>query len=166
MAETQPRGQRFRVRGSGFTVFSYNGSKLKFSEVVRDTAPRPVADPVAVQPMDARRPIEIAFPRAAGIGTLVVTITEQWDREVWRQFPGYRTGIINDIVDVFDRSARIGGVTAVKLILPPPPHKRRAVFYHNAVITDIDQSEDINIASMTVGRTVTITYTHRTSKGG
>lgn len=165
MSQTQPRGQRFRVRGSGYTVFSYNGSVLKFCETIRDTAPRPVADPVAVQPMDARHPIEIAFPRAAGIGTLVASITEEFSRDVWRQFPGYRNGVINDIVDVFERSARIGGVTAVKLILPPRG-SRRAVFYHNAVITDIDQSEDINIASMTVGRTVTITYTHRTSKGG
>lgn len=159
-------GQRFRVRGSGYTLFRYNGSDLMFCETVRDTAPRPVAEPVAVQPIDARHPIEIAFPRAAGIGSLVVTITEQWDSEVWRQFPGYRTGIINDIVDVFDRSATIGGVTAVKIISPPSPHKKRSVFYHNAVITDIDQTEDINIASMTVGRTVTITYTHRTQIGG
>lgn len=166
MATTQARGQRFRVRGSGFTVFSYAGSRLKFLENVQDTAPRPVAAPVAVQPMDARHPIEVAFARAAGVGVLTAVITEEWDREVWRQFPGYRTGVINDIVDVFERSSRIGGVTLVKLILPDPPRKRRAVFYHNAVITDIDQSEDIRIESMTIGRPVTITYTHRTAKGG
>jgi hypothetical protein len=115
----QPRGQRFRVRGSGYTVISYNGKQLTFVEVLRDTAP-PCGRPRSRAADGRAAPDQIAFPKAAGIGTLVVTVTEQWDREVWRQFPGYGAGVINDIVDVFARSASIGGVTAMKIIITLP----------------------------------------------
>lgn len=160
----QANRQRFRVVGSGYTFFSYAGSKIKFCEMIQDQSPAPVAPPEPVQPLDARHPIEIAFPRAAGAGTLVLQIKEEWDRDVWRQFKGYGTGVINDIVDLFDTTATVGGVACAKLIVPPLGHKPRAVIYHNCVIVDADFGEQVAINSMTVNKSVTIMYTHTTRK--
>ena len=160
------RSQRFRVVGSGYTIFSYAGSNLKFCETIQDQPPAPVAPPEPVQPLDERHPIEIAFPRAAGAGTLVLAIKEEWDKEIWRQLPGYQSGLINDIVDLFDRSVRNGKVFCTKLIVPPPGHKPRTVIYHNAVLVDADLGEQVAINSMTVNKTLTLMYTHTTRRGG
>lgn len=169
---TQPRrNQRFRIVGSGFTLFSYNGSRVKFCTSVAETAPRPVTGApgggaaVGIQPLDALRPIEIVFPRAVGMGTLVLTIQEEWEREVWRQFTGFKTGQINDLADVLQRSSEVGGVACTKVINPPPPYKPSMVVYHGCVITDIDMSETVTIDRLVPGRNVTINYTHRTIKG-
>lgn len=158
--------QHFRVVGSAYTIFRYDGNKTRFVETIQDQPPAPVAQPEAVQPLDARHPIEIAFPRAAGAGTLVLGLKEEWDREIWRQFTGFKNGVINDIVDMFERSAAHPNVTCVKLILPPPGHKSRAVIYHNCVIVDADLGEQVAIASMTVTKTITVMYTHTTRRGG
>ena len=158
--------QKFRVVGSGYTVFSYAGSQLNFCDTITDQPPPPVAQPEPVQPLDERHPIEIAFPRAAGAGSLVVQIREQWDKEIWRQFPGFQNGQINDIVDLFERSVENGQVFCMKLIKPPPGHKPRAVIYHGCVIVGADLGENVSIASMTVPKTITIMYTKTTRKGG
>lgn len=158
--------QRFRVVGSSYTVFSYAGTQIHFAETIQDQPPAPVAPPEPVQPLDERHPIEIAFPRAAGAGTLVLTLKEQWDQEIWRQLPGYQTGVINDIVDLFDRSVANGKVFCTKLIVPPPGHNPRAVIYHGAVLVDADFGEQVAINAMTVNKTITVMYTHTTRKGG
>lgn len=166
MPEQPVNAQRFRIVGSGFTLFRYAGSPIKFCTAIQDQAPRPVGNgPQPVQPLDARHPIEIAFPRAATHGVLTLQIIEEWDREFWTRLPGYNQRNINDIVDVFDRSADIGGVTCVKII-KGPRGIRRAVQYHGAQIVDIDMSEQVTIDALTVGRTVTMWYTHTTRKGG
>ena len=79
---------KFRV-GGGYTFFNFNGQPLAFVDVVRETAPRPVAAPQAIQPLDRPYPIEIALPNALEAGTIEVTFREQWDQEVWEQLPGF-----------------------------------------------------------------------------
>lgn len=158
--------QKFRVVGSGYTLFSYSGKDLMFCETVQDQPPAPVAPPEPVQPLDARHPIEIAFPRAAGAGTLVLSIKEQWDSDVWRQLSGFQGGIINDIVDLYERSVEQGKIVCVKVIEPPPGHPKRMVIYHGCVVVDADFGEAVAINSMTVNKTVTLMYTHTTRKGG
>jgi len=160
------KAQRYRVVGSAYTLFSYDGNRVQSCESMQDQPPAPVAPPEPVQPLDERHPLEIAFPRAAGAGTLVLTIKEEWDREIWRQFPGYKTGVINDIVDLFDRAQDVGRVACAKLIIPPRGHKPRAVIYHGCVIVDADLGEQVAINSMTVNKTITLMYTHTTRKGG
>lgn len=125
-----------------------------------------MAPPEPIQPLDERHPIEIAVPQAAGPGTLVLSIKEEWDREVWRQFAGFQGGVINDIVDLLDRSIRRGKVFCTKLIVPPPGHKPRAVIYHGATIVDADFGEQVSINAMTVNKTVTIMYLYTTRRGG
>lgn len=158
--------QKFRVVGSAYTLFYYGGEAIYGCEQIADQPPRPVNQPEAVQPLDEKHPIEIAFPRAAGAGMLVLSIKEQWDKEVWRMFPGFRDGQINDIVDLFERSVAQGQVACTKLIVPPPGHPPRKVIYHGCVITDADFGDNIAIAAMTVNRVVQIMYTHTTRQGG
>lgn len=157
--------QRFRIGGSGYTLFSYDNSPIMFCEQVRDTPPRPVANPKPIQPLDELHPIEIAFSRALTEGTLVLSIIEEWDREVWAQFPGYE-GLINDLSDIFTISASKGNsVTCMKAILSPSG-KTRVVQYHGCVITDIDMSDTVTSGTQTNTRDVTIMYTHVTRKEG
>ena len=156
--------QRFRVVGSGYTLFSYNGQNINFCQEVQDTPPQPVAPPQPVQPIDAQHPLEIAVPSAAGAGQLTLTIIEQWSQEVWAQFPGYSA--INDIVDLLNVSASIGGVTCVKLITPPSSTgvASRMVIYHGCMIVNANLGEDVRIESMTVGKTVQLMYTSQSRK--
>jgi hypothetical protein len=165
MAVQPKRGQRFRILGSGYTIFKYHGDRLHFCQQIQDRPPDPVAPPQAIQPLDARHPIEIAFPAAVREGTLTLVIFEEWDRDVWRQFFGFRRGQFSDLADVFDQAIAVGAVTCVKVI-KKPGGGRRLVQYHGAVITNIDMSENIAIDTLTVGRTVTITYTRRVVSGG
>lgn len=162
---SQFRTQTFRVVGSGFTLFTYNGSTVLNCQQIRDEPPRPVATPQEIQPLDARYPIEIAFPRAAHAGTLVLGIYEEWSRDIWQQFTPFASGI-NDIVDLFDASAALGGVTCVKLIVPPAPNRTRSVIYHNSVVVDMDRGETVAIENMVPTKTLTLMYTHTTRSFG
>ena len=157
---------RFRVVGSSFTVFRYAGSPLIFCETIQDQAPAPVAPPEPVQPLDERHPIEIAFPRAAGAGTLVLAVKEQWDKDVWRILPGYKTGQLNDIVDLFERTVNNGDVACAKLIIPPKGIKPRSVIYHGCVMVDAQLGEQVAINAMTVNKQITLMYRYTTRKGG
>jgi hypothetical protein len=159
------RGQQFRVLGSGYTVFYYAGSRIRYCQTIQDNPPQPVAPPQDVQGIDDKRPVEIAFAKAVRSGSVVLTIFEEWERDVWRQFFGYRRGVYSDLADVFERATQIGGVQCAKVIRTPAGNKR-LVIYHNSVITNIDMSDSIAIDTLTVGRPVTITYTHRTLRGG
>lgn len=158
--------QKFRVVGSAYTLFYYGGESIFGCEQVADTPPSPVNQPEPVQPLDEKHPIEIAFPRAAGAGMLQLVIKEQWDKEVWRMFPGFKDGQINDIVDLFERSVAQGQVACTKLIVPPPGHAPRKVIYHGCVIVDADFGDNISIVAMTANRQITIMYTHTTRQGG
>lgn len=163
---TQPTtSQRFRIGGSGYTLFSYNGSPIMFCRQISDQAPTAVAQPAAIQPLDEPHPIEIAFPRAVGAGKLTLTIMEEWDRDVWAQFPGYE-GLVNDLSDIFRISAEQGNsVTCLKTI-KAPSGRQRVVQYHGCVITNVSMGDDIQIGTMVPERTVEITYTHVTRKEG
>ncbi len=146
--------QKFRV-GGGYTAFVYNGKPVLYLDQIADTAPRPVAAPEPVQPLDEAYPIEIAFPKAAGAGTLVLSIREQWASNVWETLPGYEG--TNDIVEVFQRNIDSGGVTCMKIITGPNG-VRRGFSYNGCVITDINDSETITIGTMTLPKQITLMY--------
>lgn len=158
--------QKFRVVGSAYTIFYYKGQSIFGCEMVQDQPPQPVASPEPIQPLDERHPIEIAFPRAAGAGSLVLRIKEQWDLDVWRMLGDYSSGPIHDIVDLLERSAAVGKVTCTKIITPPPGHKPRTVTYNGCVVVDADFSDNVAIQAMTIDKTITLAYTHTTRQGG
>lgn len=154
---------KFRV-GGGYTVFQYNNSPLLYVQTVTDQAPQPVAAPEPVQPLDAPRPIEIAFAAAHGVGNLQLSVFEQWESPVWATmvtnspFAG-----LNDIVDVFRSNVNNGAVTCTKIVNIPrrgnAGASRRIKTYSGCYVTMIDDSETVNVGTITLPKAITITYT-------
>src|SRR3954468_16149925 len=84
-ATTLSKAELFRVGGSGFTVFQWEGKPIGFAQGVSHTSPQPVAAPVAIQPMDQRYPMQIITPAAVGPGTLQLQLYERYNSKVWDQ---------------------------------------------------------------------------------
>jgi hypothetical protein len=181
------KAQPFRVGGSGFTSFWWNGQAIGFAQMVSHQAPQPVAAPVAIQPLDQQYPMSIITPAAIGAGTLQVQLFEMYGTKVWDQImyitdnsnsaqgsgsfgsagekPQY-----NDLAEIFLRLAALNvGVTASKIVYPPntgvrggPKVRHYADLYHNIVITDVRDDEQIEIGTMEVLKNMTLMYTHMT----
>jgi hypothetical protein len=148
-----------RVGGSGFTTMMWNGQRLAYLQVIQDTPPAPVATAQAIQPMDESVPLEIVTAMAVGCGTLKLTFYELWNEPVWSMLPGLQ-GTYN-LLTVLQAQINLGAVTMQKVIKSPTGIMRSRV-YHNVVITDIDEGENINIGSMTLPKTITAQYTYTT----
>lgn len=146
--------QKFRV-GGGYTAFIFNGQPLAYIDVLNDQGPSPVADPEPVQPIDAPHPIEIAFPKAHRAGQLQVSITETWNEEVWEQLPGFEGAA--DIIEVFERNINQGSIKCTRVVTRPDGSKRGTI-YIGTVVTDIDDSEEIRVSTMTLPKRVTMMY--------
>lgn len=170
----------FRVGGSGFTAFHWQGHVIGFAQAVGHQSPQPVAQPVAIQPLDAPRPLQILVPAAIGPGTLQLQMFEMYNSAVWDRImaivdniPANGTngipanGVYNDLVNVFLRMSAIGrGITASKIVYPPnagvrggPKVRHYAEQFHNCTITDIRDDENIQIGTMEVVKSMTIMYT-------
>lgn len=173
----------FRVGGSGFTAFHWQGKVIGFAQAVGHQAPQPVAQPVAIQPLDQARPLQILVPAAIGPGTLQLQMFEMYNSAVWDRMmqivdevKGNGTngipkgGVYNDLADVFLRMSAIGkGISASKVVYPPnagvrggPKVRHYAEQFHNCTITDIRNDETIQIGTMEVIKSLTIQYTHMT----
>lgn len=147
-----------RVGGSGHTAFTFGGKRLGWMQTLRDQAPTPVAQPKAIQPMDAEVPREIVTPRAIGHGVLTLTNFETWNQSVWQELPGLgRTG---NILDVFKTQVRLGNISCRKIIKNPTTGRMRTKVYYNCTVTDIDESETVQIGTMEMPKNITIMYTH------
>lgn len=175
----QPRN--FRVGGSGFTSFWWMGQPIAFAQAVANQSPQPVAAPVAIQPLDQEYPMQILVPAAIGPGTLQVQLFELYGSKVWDtimtitdstsgvgtagQLPQY-----NDLAQVFLRLSALGTpINASKIVYPPnagirggPKVRHFAELYHNCMITDIRDDENIQIGTMEVVKNMTIQYTQMT----
>ena len=150
---------KFRV-GGGYTFFNFNGQPLAFVDVVRETAPRPVAAPQAIQPLDRPYPIEIALPNALEAGTIEVTFREQWDQEVWEQLPGFAE--TNDLLEIFKRQLGAGQITFTKFIGDNRTSPVRVIQYLNCYVVNVMIDETVNIGTMTFPKSVQMMYTQRT----
>jgi len=137
----------------------FQGQRLGFCQVIQDTPPTPVAQAQAVQPIDEPVPIEIVTAAAVGVGTLRVTFYEQWTTPVWNTLPGLEN--THNLLEVLKRQLQLGTITMQKIVKSPSGLMRARV-YHNVVITDIDEGENINIGTMTLPKTLTFQYTHTT----
>jgi len=147
---------------------------LAYVDVIRETAPRAVASPQAIQPLDSEYPIEIAFPGALEAGSIEVTFREQWNAEVWNAFystyTDYSTGTaqtdvpISDLLGVFKAQLEnTGTVNLQKIIVDPTTGKAvRTITYNNPVIVNIMIDETVNIGTMTFPKSVQFMYTSRT----
>lgn len=150
---------RTRIGGSGWTTFSFRGTRLAWLQTLQDTAPAPVAQAQAVQPLDAQRPVEIVTARAVGPGTLRLTIFELWNANVWQQLPGL--GNARNLLEIFQTQVGLGNISCRKIIRKPPPQAGfRTKNYIGCVITDVDDGETINIGTMTLPKGITIMYSN------
>lgn len=149
-----------RVVGSGFTTFNWRGNPIAFLDRISDSGQRPVAAGEPVMPIGATHAVEIATARAITPGTLTVAIRELWSAPVWWQLAGL-TGT-DTIIDVYNVLAADPSEVTCQMIIKPPGGTVRGKTYHNCVISDIDDSEDVTIATLTIQRAFTIMYTHIT----
>lgn len=151
---------KVRLAGSGLTVLSFRSEPLAYLQTLQDTPPQPVAPAQVVQPIDARVPLEIVTALAVGAGTLRLTFYELFAAPVWATLPGLED--TNNLIEVLERQVTLGAISCRKIVRAPVTGERRARVYHNCVITDIDEGEQVNIGSMTLPKTLTIQYTHTT----
>jgi len=137
----------------------YQNQRLAYLQTVQDTPPTPVATAQAVQPIDESVPLEIVTAMAVGVGTLRCSFYELWNFPVWSALPGL-SGTYN-LLDVLKRQVTLGTITMQKII-KSPSGIMRARIYHNVVITDIDEGENISIGTMTIPKTLTFQYCYTT----
>jgi len=174
---------RFRV-GGAYTRLTWTQTDsakpvtLAYVDVIRETAPRAVASPQAIQPLDAEYPVEIAFPGALEAGSIEVTFREQWNSEVWNAFyqtytdysTGYGQGnggqpeVISDLLGIFKAQLESGNSVSLQKVIVDPTtgNAVRTITYHNPVIVNIMVDETVNIGQMTFPKSVQFMYTYRT----
>jgi hypothetical protein len=153
---------RTRVVGSGFTTVNYRGKAIMWLDAFSDSGQRPVgAGMEVVHPIGDLYPREIVTARALNAGSITFTIRELWNEPVWWQLTGLEGSAT--IVDVWNSiAAEPGDITAQMLIKPPGSNTYRGKTYHNLVITDVSDDENVSIGALTVPRTITAAYTHAT----
>lgn len=156
-----------RIVGSGFTTFNYRGKAIAFLESVVDGGQQPMAsrgNPVeSIYTLAKNRAEEIVTTRMLSTGTLTLTIRELWGRKVWQQLEGLQS-VNGEITDIYEALAQDPSlVSCQKIIMPPGSSTWQATEYHNCVITDVDNTETIEIGAMTISRTLVLAYTHKTS---
>lgn len=137
----------------------WNGSRLAYLQTLQDTPPTPVAAAQAVQPIDESVPLEIVTAMAVGVGTLRCSFYELWNAPVWATLPGLEG--TNNLLDVLKRQIGLGTITMQKVIKSPSGIMRAKVF-HNVVVTDIDEGENVNIGTMVLPKTLTFQYCYST----
>jgi len=154
----------FRV-GGGYTFFHWHGQPLAYVDVVRETAPRPVAAPQAVQPLDSQYPKEIALPAALEAGTIEITFREQWNQEVWEQLGAPFVGK-QDLLGVFQAQLEQGAVQLTKVIGNSYLTPIRTINYIGCYVVNVMIDETVNIGTMTLPKSVQIMYTQRQEQWG
>lgn len=175
MADNIQRGSadRARVAGSGFTVFTWAAQPILYARQISHQSQPPVAQPVAIHPMDAPYAVEIVTPQAAGPGTIVLELYELYGQDVWERLSGL--GKANgrgpvDIVGIFKAVADTPNpIRVFKFIKPPSIRGRKmtpyTVEYHNVIVSGVEEGETIQVGTMEVLKQLQLQYTH-TTKGG
>lgn len=173
MAEINAK--RYRVGGSGFTVFVWDSQPIASARQIVHQSPQPVGPgPVPIHPLDAARPLEVITPRAVGMGTLVLEFYEIYGEKVWERlktFAGTRSGSqpIRDLADIFRVvSDTPKPIDLIKVVRPPkgssvPTYMEQ---YHNCVITNLADGETIEVGTMEILKQITVAYTRVTSSTG
>lgn len=173
----------FRVGGSGFTAFHWGGQVIGWAQQVGHQSPQPVAQPVAIQPLDQQYPMQIIVPGAVGPGTLQLQMFEIYNTKIWDQImlvtdtvlqkdapgkAGAQPGsIYNNLAEVFQRLSAINQpISCYKIIYPPntgirggPTTKKYADKFYGCMIVDLRDDEIIQIGTMEVVKNLTIQYT-------
>jgi len=150
---------RVRVGGSGFTTLTWRSQQIGWLQSVSDTAPTPVAQAKAIQPLDSPTPVEIVTAKAVGAGRLILEVVELWNGPIWHELAGLEGA--NSILDIFSAQLQLGEIVCTKVI-KSPSGVMRAKTYSGCVITDVDESETVAISTMEFPKKITIQYTKAT----
>lgn len=156
---------RVRVAGSGFTTFNYRGQAIAFLDQVEDSGQGPYGGSgvEGIVPIGAEHPIEVVTGRVLDFGSLRLTIRELWNEPVWYQLSGLR-GVGESITDVWRALAADPAQVSCQMIIKPPASSVwRGKTYHNCVVTDISDREMITVNALSIPKTITIAYTHKTT---
>jgi len=152
---------KVRILGSGFTVMTWQGQRLAYLRGLGERAPRPVgAGNEAIQPIDEPHPIEIVTALAVGAGEVSLRFYELWNQPVWAQLPGFEG--TSNLLEVLQRQVQLGEITIRKVIKNPSGTYRTRV-YHNCVIIDFDDSEQVDINTLTLPKEIRVAFTHTTA---
>lgn len=164
MAKDDSKARRFRVGGSGFSVFRWDGKVIAFARQVAHTSPAPVGPGATpIQPLDERHPVEIITPVATSMGQMVVEIYELYGEKVWDRLKLLNNS--NDLVQIFNKVANTSrNIDFVRHVNPPDGSgvKPYSDVFHKCVITNVADGETIEVGTMEILKQVTIGYTHYT----
>jgi hypothetical protein len=179
---------RIRVGGSGFTVFTWDDKPILFAQQINHTSPTPVAATREIHPMDEPYPVELVTPQAAGMGTLTLQLYELYGGQVWERLAAYLGGdpagtstlakdsVLGkgdgpvDIVGIFNAVANTSKpIRIVKYIKPPQIRgktmKPYTEEYHNCVISQVEDGEQIAVGTLEVVKNMIVNYTFMTRGG-
>jgi hypothetical protein len=150
-----------RVVGSGFTTLQYAGRDIAWLESFNDTGQNAFGPTETIYELGPlRRAKEIVTPYVISPGTITASIRELWDRETWEHLSGLQ-GTTN-IIDVFEALRQAPASVTCQSIIRAPDNTVRGKIYHNCVVTNIDDGDNVAIGTLSVSKSVTITYTHAT----
>jgi hypothetical protein len=141
-------------------LFRWGGINIGHLQTVADRAPTPVATAKAIQALDQPHPTEIVTARAIGAGALTLTILELWAGPVWQQLATF-TGA-NNILDIFNIQAGLNTPISCMKVIVKPDNTQRVKTYNNCMITDVDDTETVQIGTLEFAKSITIQYTHAT----
>lgn len=150
--------QQYRVFGSGYTIFRWEGTIIASAESVTVNAVRPVTDAVVVQPLNALRPIEIAVPGAHTNGELILTLKELYGKSVWQRLAGLADS--ENIIDIMNYMAARPNPVQIQKVIRHPDGRVWMETFLGCQIVDMDDSETIDIRTMVLDKTLTVWYTH------
>lgn len=178
---------RARVGGSGFTVFTWDNKPILFAQQISHTSPAPVGPgTVAIHPLDEPYPVELITPQAASMGTIVLELFELYGAQVWERLASYLGGDPNadsatgfgdgvtgkgngpvDIVGVFNAVANAKEPIRIIKYIKPPQIRGRTMKpyteeYHNCVISNVSDSETIEVGTMQITKQIAVNYTYMT----
>lgn len=161
-----------RVLGGGYTLLRWHGDALNGGQVhdiaycqqMSHQSPAPVAEPVAIQPLNEHRPLEIITTRAIRHGVLTVTLIELWNQPIWDHLRGLGGTDMADLGSILRKIANRNQELTIETIIQPPVTinggKTISIAYHGVAVADMRDDYDITIESMaSVNKTITFWYT-------
>jgi hypothetical protein len=158
MAKTQ-----VRVVGSGFSTFIYNNQSLAWLESITDSGQLVMGGGggyEAIQPLGLNHAAEIVTGRVLNPGGIKIVVRELWNQPAWQQLQGLAG--TNNLADVFAAMAASGTITCQFIIKPPGQSTWRGQVYNNCTVVKIDDTEAVEVGSLSVPREIGLVYTTKT----
>lgn len=149
-----------RVFGNGYTslFFSFNGTthRVAYCQQLSHTSPAPVVEPQVIQAMNHLHPIELVSPRAVGHGTITVNVMQLWNQPAWDHFAGF--GGANSLQSILTRVANSANIFLQTQIISPGKNNNYSITYHDCVVADVRDDEQIDVTTMNLSKVVTFWY--------